>query len=103
MGLMEGFFVGGVVRVGEGRRGREREEGVDMAGVCKFLFPSFFTFGKGDADRNTGAALHGKESEPEAHSQPSWSLLMNEAKADVVRREEFDPYIKDKSWTCAHC
>ncbi|KIK00184.1 hypothetical protein K443DRAFT_7849 [Laccaria amethystina LaAM-08-1] len=30
------------------------------------------------------AALHGKESEPEAHSQPSWSLLMNEAKADVV-------------------
>ena len=31
------------------------------------------------------------------------SLLTNEAKADVVRREEFDPYIKDKSWMCAHC
>lgn len=44
-----------------------------------------------------------KESERETHSRPSWSLLTNEAKADVVRREEFDPYIKDKSWTCAHC
>ena len=20
-----------------------------------------------------------------------------------MRREEFDPYIKDKLWTCAHC
>ena len=44
-----------------------------------------------------------RESEPQTHSHPSWSLLTNEAKADVVRREEFDPYIKDKSWTCAHC
>ena len=44
-----------------------------------------------------------QESEPQTHSHPSWSLLTNEAKADVVRREEFDLYIKDKSWTCAHC
>ena len=44
-----------------------------------------------------------KESEPKTHSHPSWSLLTIEAKADVVRREEFDPNIKDKSWTCAHC
>ena len=28
---------------------------------------------------------------------------MDEAKAHAVRREESDPYIKDKSWTCAHC
>ena len=42
------------------------------------------------------------ESEPETHSLPSWSLLTDEAKAHVVRREEFDPFIKDKSWTCAH-
>ncbi|EDR01174.1 uncharacterized protein LACBIDRAFT_312439 [Laccaria bicolor S238N-H82] len=44
-----------------------------------------------------------KESDLARHSRPSWSLLTDEAKADVVRREEFDPYIKDKSWTCAHC
>ena len=43
------------------------------------------------------------ESELETHSHPSWSLLTDEAKAHVVRREEFDPYIEDKSWTCAHC
>ena len=43
-----------------------------------------------------------KQSETERHSHPSWSLLTDEAKVSVVRREEFDPYIKDKSWTCAH-
>ena len=42
------------------------------------------------------------ESEPETHSHPSWSPLTNAAKADMVRREEFDLYIKDKSWTCLH-
>ena len=44
-----------------------------------------------------------RESEPQTHSHPSWSLLTNEAKAGMVGREDFDPYIKDKSRTCAHC
>ena len=44
-----------------------------------------------------------KESEPETHSHPSRSPLPNAAKADMVRREELDLYIKDKSWTCEHC
>ena len=97
---MDGFdgrFVCGGCRAsgGEGEGGRKALTWQE----CVRCF-SFFKFGKGGPDRDTDIRLHGKRIRT-PNTLPS--LLTNEAKADVVRREEFDPYIKDKSWTCAHC
>ena len=98
MGLMDGLFVGVVGRVGgEGDGGRKALTWRECVCFSTLLF--------GRVVLIEIQVLHymEKEFEPQTHSHPSWSLLTNEAKADVVRREEFDPYIKDKSWTCGHC
>lgn len=37
------------------------------------------------------------------HTSPTWSLLTIEAEYDVKRREEYDPYTTESSWSCVHC